>query len=265
MRENCEDRYQPDTDEKRNIRNFVEYLECLAGLIGQTDKEAEARREERQSSDGRAALARIRRTLGKDPDRAMRAYPYVVRWTQNLDEQFPQRAFNTTQHEQYEWQVSCYYYIAALFAYYHKRRSWHHASELKKSERNFGGSLRRLNDELSKNNKTEKEDNKVDRSKSLEKRSTALLMSRRSDLPERLRRAVALLKAAEIPIDWVQLLEDLKWWDEGTSHRSSSNPIPSVQRRWANTFWRVTPFDAGKKATDEASAATQPTQTKEKN
>jgi CRISPR type I-E-associated protein CasB/Cse2 len=265
MRENCEVRYQPDADEKQNIRNFVEYLECLAGLMGKTDEEAEARREERQSPEGRAALARIRRTLGKDPDRAMRAYSYVVRWTQNLDEQFPQRAFNKTQHEQYEWQVGCYYQIAALFAYYHKRRSWHHAAELKKSERNFGGSLRRLDEESSKKGKAEKRGDEVERSKSLEKRLTALLMSRRSDLPERLRHAVALLKAEEIPIDWVQLLEDLKWWDEDRAHRSSSNPIPSVQRRWANTFWRVTPFDAEKKAKEEAPATTQPTQTKEEN
>ncbi|MGH9839494.1 MAG: type I-E CRISPR-associated protein Cse2/CasB [Blastocatellia bacterium] len=262
-RENFEARYEPDPDEKRNVRKFVEYLECLAGLTEKTDQENEERSKDNQSPEGRAALARLRRTLGKDPDRTIRAYPYVVRWTQNLDAQFDKRAFNKTQHVQYEWQVSCYYHVASLFAYYHKRRSWHHAADLRLPERNFGASLRRLDEKLSKQDNTEKRAEEPERSKSLEKRITALLMSRRSDLPKRLRYAVARLKDEEIPIDWVQLLEDLKWWDEDYSRRSSSNPIPSVQRRWANSFWRVTPFDAEKATAGKVPDATTPTQDKE--
>ncbi|MBI3424167.1 MAG: type I-E CRISPR-associated protein Cse2/CasB [Acidobacteria bacterium] len=204
----------------------------------------------------------MRRTLGKDPDHAMRAYEYVVRWTQNLDEQFPRRAYDKAQHAQYEWHVSCYFHVASLFAYYHQGRSWHHAADLGKAARNFGASLRLLDEgQRKESNAGEAQE----RSKSLEKRITALLMSRRADLPERLRHAVALLKAEKIPVDWVQLLEDLKWWDEDSSRRSSSNPIPSVQRRWANSFWRVTLFDAKQSAADEAPAATTSTQDKEEN
>lgn len=257
MRVNCEARYQPDPDEKRNIRTFVDYLECLAGLIEPTDDESEERQKENQSPEGRAALARLRRTLGKDPDRAMRAYAYVTRWTQNLDELFPRRVYDKAQHAQYEWQVSCYFHVASLFAYYHQRRSWHHAADIRKTERNFGASLRLLDEQRRKEGNAGEAQ---ERSKSLEKRITALLMSRRADLPERLRHAIALLKAEKIPIDWVQLLEDLKWWDADYSRRSSSNPVPSVQRRWANSFWRVTPFDAEKPAASEAPATTSSTQ-----
>ncbi len=255
MKMSCEARFQPDPDEPRNIRNFIGHLECLAGLTEETDEENEERRKDNQSSEGRAALARLRRTLGEDPDQAIRAYPYVVCWTQNLNDLLDKGEISKPR---YEWQVSCYYLIASLFAFYSKRRSWHHAKNPKKERRNFGASFRLLDEKL-----REKTGND-ERSKSVERRLTALLMSRRADLPERLRHAVALLKAEEIPIDWIQLLENLKWWDEDYSRRSSSSPTPSVQRRWANSFWRVAPiFGSEKKAVDEAQDYPQPTQDKE--
>lgn len=244
MRGNCEARYEPDPDEKRNVRKFVEYLECLAGLTEQMDEENEERRKDNQSPEGRAALARLRRTLGKDPDRAIRAYPQAVRWTQNLNDLFDKREISKPR---YEWQVSCYYLIASLFAFYSKRQSWHHAKNANGVSRNLGASFRLLDEKLRKKTGND------ERSKSVERRFTALLMSRRADLPERLRHAIALLKAEEIPIDWIQLLENLKWWDEDYSRRSSSSPTPSVQRRWANSFWRVAPaFGFEKEAADDA-------------
>jgi CRISPR system Cascade subunit CasB len=255
MKMNCEARFQPDPDEPRNIRNFIGHLECLAGLSEETGEEDEERRKDNQSSEGRAALARLRRTLGKDPDQAIRAYPYVVCWTQNLNDLFDNGEINKPR---YEWQVSCYHLIASLFAFYSKRRSWHHAENPMKERRNLGASFRLLGEELSGKPGND------DRSKSVERRFTALLMSRRADLPKRLRYAIALLKAEEIPVDWVQLMEDLKWWDEDNSRRSSSSPTPSVQRRWANSFWRVaSAFGSGKEAADDAQDNPQSTKDEE--
>jgi len=67
-----------------------------------------------------------------------------------------------------------------------------------------------------------------------------LLMSRRDDLPERLRHAIRLLESYKVPIDWVQLLNDLRWWGNNEQAYSAHRPVQSVQRRWANSFWRIT-------------------------
>lgn len=65
-----------------------------------------------------------------------------------------------------------------------------------------------------------------------ERRFVALLDSDPADLPLRLRHAVSLLKANDIPIDWQWLLRDLRNW---------SHPERFVQRRWASDFWGRNP------------------------
>ena len=59
----------------------------------------------------------------------------------------------------------------------------------------------------------------------------ALLNARREDLPDGLRRIVALCKAHDVEIDWGQLLDDLRRWDRDDRE---------VQRRWAAAFWAGT-------------------------
>jgi CRISPR system Cascade subunit CasB len=68
----------------------------------------------------------------------------------------------------------------------------------------------------------------------IDRRFVSLLNSDAEDLPERLRRAVALLRSHEIPINWAQLIRDLKRWDY---------PSRSVQVRWSRHFWAGGPGD----------------------
>lgn len=67
---------------------------------------------------------------------------------------------------------------------------------------------------------------------SLEQRFQALLQAHVDEMPDHLRRLVQLLRAANIPVDWVRLLRDVKAWND---------PERRVQRRWARDFWAVAP------------------------
>ena len=62
----------------------------------------------------------------------------------------------------------------------------------------------------------------------LKRRMDALLASRYEDLFEHLRQVIRLLKTEEIPVDWDQLLKDLRRWDD---------PERSVQWRWSRSFY----------------------------
>jgi CRISPR system Cascade subunit CasB len=63
---------------------------------------------------------------------------------------------------------------------------------------------------------------------SIEKRFVALLNADEEDLPYHLRQIISLLKSKEKPINWLQLLKDIKNW----SHEDRF-----VQRNWARGFW----------------------------
>ena len=163
----------PTRDER-----FVAYLEELV------------RREDR------AALAALRRGLGKPPGEAADAHRYILPW---LAPGTPRAAEDAA------------YLVAALFA-------WHQGSwargEGERGPTNLGASLARLARQVE--------------SDSIEKRFVALLNCHRDDLPAHLRHVVGLLKTAEVPVDWRELLQDLRYWD-GVARR--------VQRRWARAFW----------------------------
>lgn len=144
----------------------------------------------------RGALAALRRGLGKKPGEAAEMYPYVVRWV-------PQDA---------QYLEDAYYLVTSLFA-------WHQGSWPKQEGRqnpsNLGASFALLRTK-------EKE------APGIERRFIALLNCHRDDLGDHLRHAVGLLKSKEIPIDWAQLLHDIKGW--GWESRS-------IQREWARAFW----------------------------
>jgi CRISPR system Cascade subunit CasB len=65
-------------------------------------------------------------------------------------------------------------------------------------------------------------------SDSIEKRFTNLLSTEAEDIGNHLRHAVSLAKSRNVPIDYHQLLYDLKNWD---------HPDRFVQLRWAKDFW----------------------------
>src|SRR5262245_13745424 len=166
-------------------QQFISYLKELA------DKE------------DRAALAALRRSLGKSPGEAADAHRYVLR-------------FNPEQRD--EW---AYYLVAGLFAMHPE--SWQHKEDDNRLT-NFGASFAWMK-------------SKADNDSSIERRFVALLDCHTDDLAEHLRHAVNLLrsnKSEVILVDWLQLLRDLRNWNhEGRF----------VQRNWARAFWGGAPPD----------------------
>jgi CRISPR system Cascade subunit CasB len=65
-------------------------------------------------------------------------------------------------------------------------------------------------------------------SESIEKRFTNLLSADFDDIGGHLRQAVSLAKSRDVPIDYHQLLHDLKYWD---------HPDRFIQFAWAHDFW----------------------------
>lgn len=83
------------------------------------------------------------------------------------------------------------------------------------AEGNFGDSLR-----LARS---------ADNGDGLDRRFEVLLDADEQQLPFRLRQAVRLLAATEIPVNWPQLLSDLTNW---------THPNRFVQEQWARTYFR---------------------------
>jgi CRISPR system Cascade subunit CasB len=184
MSETAKVKTQDDKPER-----FVEYLEKL------------------EAGQDRAALAALRRSLGKSPGQAAEAHRHVL-WVSPPS-----------------WEELAYYLVAGLFALH--PASWR-KEEGDKQLTNFGASFAWLR-------------SKTD-SDSIEKRFVALLDCHEDDLAEHLRHAVSLLKSKEIPVDWAQLLRDLRNWNHEDRF---------VQRRWARAFWGGNQSD---QQADEASS-----------
>lgn len=168
---------------------------------------------ELEEGEDRAALAALRRGLGKRPGEAPEMFPYLVPWMPS---------------EASPWQEAPYYLVASLFGLH--PLSWGSADVVGPTT-NLGASLAILGHK-----------ERVERA-GVERRFVALLNSDRDDLPEHLRRIVGLLKAHEVPVDWARLLDDLGHWDW------MNRP---VQRRWARAFWGSQQPDLGSGSTAEA-------------
>jgi CRISPR system Cascade subunit CasB len=149
----------------------------------------------------RAALAALRRGLGKEPGEAPEMFPVLLPI-------LPEAPLS--QHDE-----RVVYLVASLFALYPDAPRWPEAAS-ERHQRNFGASLRQLADQTE--------------SDGPERRLTALFNSDLSDLPHHLRGIIALLRSAStpVPVDWVQFTNDLRRWN---------NPSRPVQRRWATAFW----------------------------
>lgn len=157
-----------------------------------------------ESGDGRAAMAKLRRGLGKPAGMAHEMDKYILtKLTENTSPS----------------QEEAYYLVAALFA------RWHQGKEKAEiaNNGNLGKSLQELVSSYVAGGTS-----KDDAEKRLEKRLKALLNAHRDDLPEHLRRVVSLLKSKDIPVNWAQLLTDIQFW--GSEDRS-------VQHNWSRGFW----------------------------
>jgi CRISPR system Cascade subunit CasB len=142
----------------------------------------------------RAALAAFRRGLGKPPGTAVEMLRYI-----------PPFVFSGVQEEI----VDIYLLVASLFA-------MHPTLGGTGSIGSTLASVRALRE-----------------SDSIEARFIALLNCHEGDLHKHLRHAVALAKSSKssVPVDWRQLLHDLKWWRQSESGRNM------VRRQWARDFW----------------------------
>lgn len=191
---------------------FIQYLSQRLGVAqaGRQDKPAEPKPEQR------AARAALRRGLGKPAASVAAMYPYVEPWL-GADAS--------------PWQVENYYTVAALMA-------WHPLNwpddDIPQQPSNLGASLLRLAQaERARHGEAPA---------GLERRLMAMLSATHADLPEHLRHAIALLKAREVPVNWVQLLADLRAWDW---------ELREVQRRWARAFWAATPLASGQEESEK--------------
>jgi CRISPR system Cascade subunit CasB len=171
MSETATAKAQPGKGER-----FISYLEELA------------------RNEDRAALAALRRSLGKSPGEAAETHRYVLR-------------FNPE-----PWEETAFYLVAGLFAMHPE--NWPKKEDDKRLT-NFGASFAWVR-------------SKTDSDSSIERRFVALLDCHADDLADHLRHAVSLLKAKEVPVDWLQLLRDLRNWNHEERR---------VQRRWARAFW----------------------------
>lgn len=145
------------------------------------------------NNDNRAALAALRRGLSAAGTVAATMHRYVAGWLVDQDRQSDEE---------------CFYLVAALFGRYPSTAD---------APGNFGASchefqVRRASD-------------------SFERRFVALLAADPASVGVHLRHAVSLLASESVPVDWAQLLRDLRWW--GQSERR-------VQRKWAREFWKHT-------------------------
>jgi CRISPR system Cascade subunit CasB len=154
--------------------------------------------EELFDRDDRAALATLRRGLGKPLGGEMEIYRYLGRFADRLTSRRQEEA---------------YYLIATLFGLY-PTESWKRGGD-DKDATNLGASLRKLKGETGE---------------SIERRFVALLNAHSEDLPTHLRQVISLLSSKEMPVDWRQLLQDIENWDFDDERR--------IQRKWAKAFWR---------------------------
>lgn len=188
-------RAQPEATDARRARDrrFVSWLERQVPRESATGK----------PTGNRAVLSTLRRAAGLPPADALSVYPVLY---QALNEE-----------PLTPWEEAPYLVVAPLFALY-PEGGWRSGDTTAEHQpRNFGASFARLAQSTG--------------SASVERRFRALLDSRLVDLPEHLRHAITLLRARQIPVSWLTLLDDIRNWD----HHDRL-----VQRRWARAYWSQT-------------------------
>ena len=174
--------------------------------------------------DDRAALAALRRGLGKPPGTVPAMFRYVEPFIPIGE---------------YSSHVDAAYLVASLFGVHpnhaeptEESRSW--------QQRGFGASLGRIR----------RREGTTDEDEGVARRFGALLNCDREGLPTHLRHLVTLLhsRAPETAIDYAQLYNDIIHWDATDRY---------VQRNWAAGFWRrpAPPADASQSTTDDANAS----------
>lgn len=158
--------------------------------------------------ENRAALAALRRGIGRPIGEVNDPMRYLGRWFSNGD-----------------WRrENAFYLVASLFATH--QISWESDVQSRTST-NLGASFDHL--------ATKVEGERQGGREGVERRFVPLLNAHVDDLPVHLRHAVSLLRSKEIPIDWARLVLDVENWDRESR---------LVQRSWARAFWGVAHDDS---------------------
>lgn len=148
------------------------------------------------------ALAELRRSLAFDPGSYPRAFPYVERFVaKDVHERDARRL--------------ALYVVAGLFA-----------THPEVAEHSFAAAFGRLA-------QARKTSSEREYSSSIERRFIALLEADADTLHTHLRHAISLLKAAEIGLNYAQLLDDIALWM--TPHLD----VDRLRQRWARDFYRT--------------------------
>lgn len=138
----------------------------------------------------RGMMASLKKGYGKKPGTEPTMYPYIESWAKGYD-------------------GDIYYLIASLFAYYKINDS--KSAQSGNMGDHFYLVINRKDDPA-------------------EKRFSALLSANYNDLINyQLRQAISFLKSKDIAINWVQLMKDLRSWN---------NPEKFIQKKWASHFWK---------------------------
>jgi CRISPR system Cascade subunit CasB len=166
-------------------------------------------------NDDRGALAQLRRSAGKEPGEAEGVFQYVVPY-------IPERASDRP-NDRDTWIETCRYLVAGLFALHPPARQPN-----KSITPMLGDSLGAAFNRMAPGGAGNRE--------AMERRFSQLLVADAEELPDRLRQAITLLRAADQPVDWRVLLADLERWHA---------PGRPVQRRWARDFWRLPERESG--------------------
>ena len=143
-----------------------------------------------RDANDRGALASLRKGLGKAPGSVPAMYPTV----------YPHLPPNISKRDEEN-----YFIIASLFATHPDAGG----------RGNMGDVFRQLMEKT--------------QSGSIENRFVAILNTHREELAVHLRHAVSLAKANSVPVDWNQLLGDIKYWDNDNKY---------TQKQWARSFWQ---------------------------
>ncbi|MCC6416631.1 MAG: type I-E CRISPR-associated protein Cse2/CasB [Gemmataceae bacterium] len=170
----------------------------------------------REDSDARAALAALRRGLGKEPGEVAEVAREVMPFIHDTDP--PRR-------------VAAYFRVASLFAGH--QLSWRPADDRRLT--NLGASFRILAGPPGR-----------DENEGATRRFVALLNAHPEELDRHLRHAISLLRAHEVAIDWAQLLRDVQRWDDDERR---------VQLAWARAFWGAGRPEAANVSTAAEAAA----------
>lgn len=189
---------------------FVRHLCGLAGIERRAYRDDPDADNQPKQPD-LAALATLRRGLGRDPAGVLHLYRVLGRFVPDG-----------------ERDADRYLMVAALFGSHplHWPGRWNRPRQT-----NLGASFARFWAQQRADNPD---------ATGPERRFVALLDTDADDLADALRHAVSLLRADQVPVDWLRLLRDLRGWDRVDRR---------VQRDWARSFW------SSEAATDAPDAA----------